>query len=462
MRDENTFNEEQIEICFNKARIFFIDCYLKSLERKKRHHQRGGGIHDDAIATKDALHSVFGSTSTRIGQNVKRTMLNGIGDGIHSAIGATVGLFPGGGTAFEIATSVDEAASIAVLQAINTLPTFFRSYFEFLLVIQDMSKKIKGMKSKEEVSQYLDSILGLFSMSEMIETMLGLKGGLESKSVQKKNPLHEKLGNIELVKSIYKFVVEEEQKQTRSPNPDLKDHFHTNRIERCLTMWPTDPGDRQTWQTISYQMQELLQLRAAGDPNAIKEEDNMFTKSLKKIILQGPIVFEGIFEQGIFGSIIFMSYILMMINNVDLYKEMCELSLWSWIILAENVIEKTNPNIKLKGSTLSPPPSDMPPKDYSGGFNCMDDFMKATEEDNDLVLQEEKKIYHHLTHANLSNEFETILLTNMRLMSVAYRIFKVLQNIKERPFDSTIALIMAMLSVMANIADMINSELSSD
>lgn len=444
-------DESEIEICINKARIFFIDCYLKAL--KSKHSQRGGGPQEYAIETKDSLHQVFGNASKNVGQNIRRTMLNGIGDGIHSAIGATIGILPGGGTAFEIATSIDEAASIAVLQAINTLPTFFKSYFEFLLVLQDISKKVKNLSDASRVNEYLDKVLELFSASEIIETMVGLKGAPSEKKTSS-----EKMGNIEMIKRTYDYVVKEEQKLTRSPNPELKDRFHINRIERCLTLWPTDPGDRQSWQTISYQLQELLQLRAPGQDTTTLEDDGFYTKILKKIILQGPLVAEGVFEQGIFGSIIFFSFILMMMNNVDIYKEMCELSLWTWIILAENVIEKTNPNIKLTDVENI---AEGPQPDYTGGFNCFDDFMKATESDNDLVLLEEKKILSHLSQANLSTEFETVFLLNMRVMSIAYRVCKVFQNIKERPFDSTIAYFMAILTVMGNMADIINNELDN-
>jgi len=464
--------EDEIVYIKNNILIKIIDIHLDYLNGK-RYNQIGGGLGED-LANERVGHfdSVFGNFGSVVGGSVTKTILDGVGDGIKSAIGATIGIFPGGGTAFEIVTTVDEYSTLAMLQFINSFPIFFRSYFEFLHVLKDVDSDLKQMSgSVEKKKKYFDSIKSNFELANLAKSLaFGEKHRQHGNDTQgllsaqfrnstktpKKTEKSDKnktsrMGNYEIIGSIYDHATQVDDFDEKLIN-EIKAHQvrDIDRIVKCFTKWNIDSASREEWQTFSFQLQEYLKLRSAFQENAEDTIMNAFRRSILKV----SVTTEKVFEQGILGSGVIMAFALTMINNIDVYKNLCMVSLMCWINICKSII----------GEAYTPPNTDddRTSEDLktTGGFACLDDFMKATEI-KDTVILTELHIYPQLNDVEfLDDAIKQIIITNMRFISLCYRIFKVMNDIKERPFDTAIGVLQAMFEVASNIMDIIDGEVN--
>ena len=77
-------------------------------------------------------------------------------------------------------------------------------------------------------------------------------------------------------------------------------------------------------------------------------------------------------------------------------------------------------------------------------------------------IHEEKNVLQALEQLAISEEIKVILTSNIRLMSIGYRVLKVFNSIKEKPFDSAVALLGAFFATADNLISVISDEMDVD
>ena len=472
---------DDIEMYRNKVMIKIIDVYLNNLRDDENcMSQVGGGRGaehaEERIGDIDGVLGHFGSS---IGKSVSSSIFNSTGDLIKNAIGAIVGILPVGGTVFEVVSTVDEMSTIAMLQFINSFPIFFRSYLEFLHTLEGIDADLSNIgNTPTDVEEYFNSIKEQFEIGNLAKSvafgkqhrshlgdtksLLGAQFREGSKTGATKQQKGEdkapRKGINEIVNLVFAHVT--------SLNDDVEMNFinrrviegikerknhDVNRLINCLTEWSVSAGSRDEWQTFSFQLQEYLDLRSSFQEGA----DDSYGNAIKRSLLKASITTEKIFDQGILGSGVIMAFALYMINNIEVYKDLCLISLIYWIHISKCIL----------ADRFKPPPTDNVTHghpDLSGGFSCLNDFMEATEINDDVILAE-LNIYPQLLDKDINyvnDVIKQVIITNMKFMSLCYRIFKVLDDIKQRPFDSAIGVLQAFFEVGSNILDLVDGEIS--
>lgn len=473
---------DDIEIYRNEVMIKIIEIYLNTI-RENEHDcidQVGGGYGEELAEVQIGdIDGVLGHFGSSIGKSVSSSIFNSTGDLIKNSIGAIVGILPGGGTMFELVSTVDEMSTIAMLQFINSFPIFFRSYLEFLNTLGGIDADLTLIREHDptdptDVTNYFNSIKEQFEIGNLAKSvafgkqhrshlgdtksLLGaqfIEGSTTGAAKQQNGEDKARKGINEIVELVFNHVTSLNDDENmnfinRKVIEEIEERRNVNRLINCLTEWSVSAGSRSEWQTFSFQLQEYLDLRSSFQPNAYDSYGNAIRRSL----LKASITTEKIFDQGILGSGVIMAFALYMINNIEVYKDLCVVSLIYWIHISKCIL----------GTSFEPPTHPLNRSNghpnLSGGFSCLNDFMKATEI-NDGVILAELNIYPQLLNIDYVNDvIKQVIITNMKFMSLCYRIFKVLDDINQRPFDSAIGVLQAFFEVGSNILDLVDGEIS--